>query len=119
MMAYDKDKLFNQAISAIKENHLYFIEDVVAFLPCVKQTFYDLFKVDSDEMDAIKAELENNRITTKVKLRKKFFDGERSAELISLYKLIATDEERKALSMQSVDHTSGGEKIKINIIESA
>ena len=119
MMAYDKDKIFKKAINAIKANNLYFIEDVIAFLPCAKQTFYDLFKVDSDEMDAIKAELENNRITTKVKLRKKFFDGERSAELISLYKLIATDEERKALSMQSIDHTSGGEKIKINIIESA
>ena len=49
----------------------------------------------------------------KVKLRKKLSEGEKAAEILALYKLIATDEERRALSMQQIDHTTQGEKINL------
>jgi hypothetical protein len=42
-MAYDKKKIYEQAEESIKKNNLFFIEDIVAFLPCSKPTFYDFF----------------------------------------------------------------------------
>lgn len=112
-MTYDKEDIYDKAIKAISDNTLYFIEDVVAFLPIGKTTFYSYFQVDSNEMNDIKELLDNNKITTKVKLRKKLSEGEKAAEILALYKLIATEDERRALSMQHVDHTTKGEKINI------
>lgn len=112
-MAYDKTAIFHKAIEQIKGNTLYFIEDVVAFLPIGKTTFYDFFPPDSNEMNDIKELLDNNKISTKVKLRKKLSEGDKAAEILALYKLIATEEERKALSMQHIDHTTKGEMINV------
>lgn len=112
-MRYNKNEIFEKAKQAIIDNSLYFIEDVVAFLPIVKVTFYDYFPVDSNEMNEIKELLDNNKISTKVKLRKKLGEGEKAAEILALYKLIATDDERRALSMQHVDHTTKGEQINL------
>lgn len=112
-MRYDKNEIFEKAKKAITENSLYFIEDVVAFLPIVKVTFYDYFPVDSNEMNEIKELLDNNKVATKVKLRKKLGEGEKAAEILALYKLIATDDERRALSMQHIDHTTKGEQINV------
>lgn len=112
-MAYDRLEIFEEAKKAIKDNSLYFIEDIVAFLPIVKTTFYEFFPVESDEMNDIKELLDNNKIATKVKLRKKLGEGDKAAEILALYKLIATDEERRALSMQHVDHTTKGEQINV------
>ena len=113
IMAYDKNKIFEQAKQQVKEHSLYFIEDVVAFLPISKPTFYEFFPVDSNEFNDIKELLENNKISTKVKLRKKLGEGDKASEILALYKLIATDEERKALSMQHIDHTTKGEQINV------
>jgi hypothetical protein len=43
----------------------------------------------------------------------KLENGEKAAELIALYKLIANDEERKALSMNHTDITSNGNTIAV------
>jgi hypothetical protein len=112
-MAYNKIDIFEKSKKAIEEHSLYFIEDVVAFLPIVKVTFYDYFPIDSDEMNTIKELLDDNKIATKVKLRKKLGEGEKAAEILALYKLIATEDERRALSMQHVDHTTKGEQINL------
>ena len=61
-MAYDKKKIYKQAIEAIKDNTIYFIEDVVAFLPISKSTFYDYFPIDSNELNDIRELLEQNKI---------------------------------------------------------
>lgn len=112
-MAYDKDEIYKKAKTAISKEHLYFIEDVVAFLPIGKTTFYEYFPIGSDEMNDIKELLDDNKISTKVKLRRKLEDGEKAAEILALYKLIATEDERRALSMQSIDHTTKGESINV------
>lgn len=117
-MAYKTEDLFEQAISIIKDKRLFFIEDVVAFLPCSKPTFYEHFKLDSDEFNAIKDELEKNRIAIKSSMRKKWYDSDNATLQVALMKLICTDEERKALSPSYIDKTEvnvNGEGMNFNI----
>jgi hypothetical protein len=117
-MAYDKKELFDKAIAIIREKKFYFIEDVIVNLPCVKQTFYDHFPLNSDEMDVIKNELEQNKINLKTSMRKKWYDSDNATLQIALMKLISTDEERKRISNTYIDKSElniNGEGTSFNI----
>lgn len=134
-MAYDTNELFEQAKKAIQKNDtIFFIEDLVAFLPCSKDTFYKHFPVNvkgekegeeaddqekqSDEPDRYKeltAMLNENKINMKVKIRSQLSKGTKAGELLALYRLICTPEERKMLNQSYIDHTSKGEKLETNI----
>jgi hypothetical protein len=111
-MAYDKSKIFEQAKEVTVKNKLFFIEDIVAFLPCSKNYFYDHFPPDSNEYDELKGLLETNRTELKVSMRSKWYKSNAPALQMALMKLIATPEELRKLSMQYNDHTSGGDKIQ-------
>ena len=113
-MTYIKNDIFKKAKQAIKKHGLFFIEDVIALLPCRKSTFYELFPLESDEMNTIKELLEEEKITMKVRIRKKLSEG-KNIELIALYKLICTDDERRALSMQQIEHSGGLKNINIEV----
>ena len=115
-MAYDRGKIFVKAKENIVKHRLFFIDDVISYSGISKQTFYDFFKVDSDELDEIKELLNKNKVEVKVSIRQKLFKGNKAAELLALYKLICTDEERKALSMNYTDITSEGKQIQPTII---
>jgi hypothetical protein len=104
-MAYNKTKIFEQSKSVIKKYGLYFIEDIVAYLPCAKPTFYEFFPPESNELNTLKELLEINKVETKVEIRGKLLKGDKAAELIALYKLICTEEERRSLSMQEIKHS--------------
>jgi hypothetical protein len=108
-MAYNKAKLYEQAKEAITKNNLFFVEDIVAFIPCTKPTFYDYFKVDSNEFNTLKDLLEQNKIKTKSAIRAKLFKGEKAAELLSLYRLICTNEERQMLNQQYIESRNTNE----------
>lgn len=112
-MGYDKAKLYEQAKEAIEKNNLFFIEDIVAFIPCGRSWFYENFKDGTDEMDTLKEMLEQNKIKTKSGIRAKLWKSEKAAELLALYRLIATPEEHQKLNQSYIDHTSKGEKIEI------
>lgn len=112
-MAYDRKKIFEQSKEVIVKHKLFFVEDIVAFLPCAKQTFYDFFPVDSDELDELKELLNQNRTELKVSMRSKWYKSNAPALQMALMKLIATPEELKKLSMQYNDHTSAGEKMQV------
>lgn len=102
-MAYDRKKIFEQAKEAIVKHKLFFIDDIVAFLPCSKQTFYDFFAVGSDQLDELKELLNQNRTELKVSMRSKWYKSNAPALQMALMKLIATPEELKKLSMQFVE----------------
>jgi hypothetical protein len=112
-MAYDRKKIFEQAKEVIVKHKLFFIEDIVAFLPISKPTFYDFFNPDSNELNELKGLLETNRTELKVSMRSKWYKSNAPALQMALMKLIATPEELKKLSMQYNDHTTGGEKIQV------
>jgi len=111
-MAYDRKKIFEQAKEVTVKNKLFFIEDIVAFLPCSKNYFYDHFPPDSNEYDELKALLDTNRTTLKVSMRSKWYTSNAPALQMALMKLIATPEELKKLSMQFVESDNN---TKLNI----
>jgi len=102
-MAYDRKKIFEQAKEVTVKNKLFFIEDIVAFLPCSKNYFYDHFPPDSNEYDELKALLDTNRTTLKVSMRSKWYTSNAPALQMALMKLIATPEELRKLSMQFIE----------------
>ena len=101
-MAYNRDEIFQQAQAAIRDHNLFFIEDVVAFLPCDKTTFYRHFPTECNEYNTLKKMLEANKIRTKASIRNKLYKG-KGGDLIALYKMICTEDERRALSMSYID----------------
>ena len=102
-MAYKTEDLLNTAIEQIKKHKLFFIEDIIAFLPCRKSTFYEHFPNDSDYYKRMFEELEQNRTELKVSMRSKWYKSNAPALQMALMKLIATPEELKKLSMQFVE----------------
>jgi hypothetical protein len=99
-MAYDKNKIYEQAKEVIVKHKLFFIKDIVAFLPCDKTTFYRFFEPNCNEYNELKELLEKNRVELKVSMRSKWYKSNAPALQMALMKLICTDEERKKLSMQ-------------------
>lgn len=102
-MAYDKKKIFEQAKEVIVKHKLFFIEDIVAFLPISKKTFYEYYPIQSDESNELKEMLETNRTELKVSMRSKWYKSNAPALQMALMKLIATPDELKKLSMQYVE----------------
>lgn len=102
-MAYDKKKIFEQAKEVIVKHKLFFVEDIVAFLPISKPTFYDFFPIESDEINDLKELLNQNRTELKVSMRSKWYKSNAPALQMALMKLIATPEELRKLSMQFVE----------------
>ena len=99
-MAYDRKKIFEQAKEMITKHKLFFVEDIVAFLPISKKTFYEFFPLESDESNDLKELLEQNRVELKVSMRSKWYKSNAPALQMALMKLISTPEELKRLSMQ-------------------
>ena len=102
-MAYDRVKIFEQAKEMIVKHKLFFVEDIIAFLPCSKSSFYDFFSDGSDELDILKELLEQQRVTLKVGMRSKWYKSDNATLQVSLMKLICTDDERRKLSMHQAE----------------
>ena len=95
-MAYDKKKVFEQAKEAIVKHKLFFIDDIIAFLPISKSTFYEWKLEQSDELKDL---LNINRTELKVSMRSKWYKSNAPALQMALMKLIASPEELRKLSM--------------------
>ena len=98
MMAYNTDELFEIAKKAIEKHILFFVDDLVAYLPCRKPTFYDHFPVDSDRMNELKGMMYENRIQVKVSMRNKWYNSDNATLQMGLMKLIGTKEESMRLN---------------------
>ena len=116
-MAYDKTKIYNQAKEAIEKHNLFFIEDIVAFIPCDKTTFYRLFPLESNEYNDLKELLDSNKIKTKSGIRAKLWKSEKAGELLALYRLIATPEEHRKLNQSYIGHSVENMSIQWNEIK--
>lgn len=119
-MAYDKKKLYKQALETAKKKKCFFIEQLVSFMPCAKKTFYELFPIESDESNAIKEILDLNKIEIKSAMYNKWFKSDNPTLQVALMKLIATDNEAHRLngSSQKLEHSGEikGTEPKINLL---
>jgi hypothetical protein len=110
-MPYDTKVLKQKAIEAIKKNKLIFIEDIAAMLGINKTTLYNHFPIDTDDFNELTTLLNENKISLKVSLRKKWFDSDNATTQMALYKLCSTPEEHKKLQQNYTDVTSNNETI--------
>lgn len=92
---YDTTELEKMALKAIKTHKLFFVEDIIPYLPCSRSLFYER---NLDKLDSIKEALIENKVQLKVAMRSKWYNSTAPALQLALMKLICTDEERKSLS---------------------
>ncbi len=114
-MAYNTEILKEKAIDAIKKNKLIFVEDICAMIGIAKSTYYDHFREGSDDSNELTSLLDENKISLKVSLRKKWFDSDNATTQMALYKLCSTDVEHKKLQQNYNDVTTKGESLNIPI----
>jgi len=99
-MAYKTEDLLKQSLESIEKHKLFFIEDICAYLPCSKETFY---QHKLHESDAIKSALLKVKTEIKVSMRSKWYKSENPTLQMGLMKLIASPDELKQLSMTHVE----------------
>lgn len=108
-MAYDKKKIFEEIIKAIKDNKLKHFSHIGNFIePDIKTLKeWDWDNGECSECTTIKKELAFNRISSKIKLVNKWEESDNPTLQIAAFKLIASDEEQKALSTnyQKTEHS--------------
>jgi hypothetical protein len=102
-MAYNTEDLLVTAIEAIKKNRLIFIEDIIAYLPCHKSTFYYHFPNESDSYNKMTDLLDQNRTELKVSMRSKWYKSNSPALQMALMKLLSNETELRKLSMQAIE----------------
>jgi hypothetical protein len=112
-MAYNTQVLFEKAKKEIVSKRLIFIEEVATFIGISKPTLYEHFPIDSNELNELKKLIEDNKITLKTSMRKKWYDSDNATLQMGLMKLIATPEEHKRLATNFNDHTGVVEVTKI------
>jgi hypothetical protein len=108
-MAYNYIDLEKQSLEAIEKHKLFFITDVVAYLPCSSSTFYD-YKLEKSE--TIKEALTKVKTELKVSMRSKWYKSQNATLQMGLMKLLSTDEEIKKLSMNTNVHEGGDKPIQ-------
>lgn len=86
-----------------KDDNILFIEDVVAACGVSKATFYKYIPKGSEEYEQIWAKILDNRIEVKKYIRLKLRLSGKAAELLALYRMICTDEERRKINQQYVE----------------
>ena len=94
-MAYDEKELEQAAIDAIYEHNLIYIEEVCAFLPCSRATFYVL---KLGKLDTIKEAINKVKISKKTSLRDKWGTSDNATLNVALYKLLGNDDELSRLN---------------------
>ena len=110
----DKEKLKAKAIEVINKNKLIFVEDICAMCGVSKDSYYKYFPVGSDDFDYLSNLLNENKISLKVGLRKKWFESDNATTQMALYKLCSTEIEHKKLQQNYSDITTKGEKIEVS-----
>jgi hypothetical protein len=113
-MPYDKKKLEKQSLEAIAKHKLFFIDDIISYLPCSRATFYNY---GLDKLDTIKDELTKQKTELKVAMRSKWYKSDNATLQMGLMKLVSTDEELRKLSMNHNEHTTNGKDMTSFVIE--
>lgn len=121
---FTTESIFKDAVKIIeKDSSIYFVADVWAALGISDQSWYNHIKFGSPESEEIKRLINQNRINAKKEIRSNLrYNADNPTAQLSLYRMIATPEERDAIATTTkADITSGGKEIgpiSIEIIDS-
>ena len=112
-MAYKTEELIKKALKVIKEENLYFIEDIAVFMGINKTTFY-AHKLN--ENAEIKSAMDRENAKLKKRLRSNWENQTESTGLqIALYKLAGTEEDRRKLTSSYVQGSHEIKAAKLNL----
>ena len=114
-MAYNTKDLEKQALKAIQENDIVFIEELVLYLPCSKRTIYD-HKLQ--ECNTLKEAIESNKIARKNKLRTNW-EKEKASPILQLaaFKLLANEDELVRLQVKERDTEKQDQTVSFKFTE--
>lgn len=104
-----KEEYIEKALEVIEDYKLFFVTDVPTYIGISESRFYQL---ELEKVETIKEALVKNKVDVKVGLRKKWWESDNVTAQILLFKLVASDDERKRVSQQYSDLTTGGDKIQ-------
>jgi len=113
-MVYSKKKLEELALKAIKKEKLTWHDEVVAYLPISRSTYYNK---GLDKLDTIKDAITVNKLEMKSKMKHKWFQSDNPTLQIALMKMIANEEEWDKLNsskQQVQQETTGSIKFDFN-----
>ncbi len=117
-MKAKKAKMHKQALEVAEQKKCFFIDQLVSFLPISISTFYEYFPAPSEEMEAIKAVLDKNKVEVKSAMYNKWFKSDNATLQIALMKLIASEEEAHRLNGTKIETNNthkGGINVDINV----
>lgn len=106
------EKSLFKVLQVIRDKKLIFPQDVADHLGITRATLYNWFPAGSEEHGQMSQAIQENRISLKVSMRNKWYKSQAPALQISLYKMLANEDEKKALSMKYVDVTTKGEAVQ-------
>lgn len=98
---------------ATNDSECHFIDDIVASMPINRSSFYEYFPANSDELDNLKALIQQNKIKTKKYLRNKWKTSDNATTEIALYKLMSTEEEFNKIANIKPETKSDTNKIEV------
>lgn len=91
----------NDIVDCIKEDNIYTQNMIFSFYSGIARSHY--FELKLHESDYIKNALDNNKNRTKHSLLDKWYNSDNASLQIGLFKILATDEELRKLSMQTIE----------------
>jgi hypothetical protein len=98
-MAYVKEDIVNMALEAIDKEDCVNIEEVISCLPIATSTFYAW---ELEKSESIRTAINQKKVALKKAMRKKWRGSDNATLQIAEFRLMATDEEREAISVQTV-----------------
>ncbi|TXI90605.1 MAG: hypothetical protein E6Q36_01190 [Chryseobacterium sp.] len=103
MEKYKTEDLERLSLEAIEKFKLFFVEDIIPYLPCSRSLFYDR---SLDKLDTIKDALTKNKVQLKVSMRSKWYKSDNATLQMALMKLICSEDERKRLSVSYTENVN-------------
>lgn len=100
----DREKLYDKALHALEsDDNILFMDDVISEIGVSKAKFYEWWPKGSQEYDCLWEHINNNRVKVKKYIRLKLRTSRKSSELCALYRMICTEDERRAINMNYLD----------------
>lgn len=99
-------KIEQICLEQINKNNITFIDEIFTYVEILPSEFFE-YKLN--ESDAIKDAIEINRAKLKRDLRFKWFESTNATLNAALYKLVCTEEEKRALSASSFKNTQNND----------